>query len=308
MLRYIAAAAMLKMFSNSLTKKLYRRLGNEFGNKKRLNSSIPDSYINRIKRLLSLSKKYNIVRDGDQLLEIGTGWVHWEALSLKLFFDIKATLYDIWDNRQFDALKKYCLDFSQLLDGEIDFDPERKDRAHHLIKRILLLNSFEQLYDLLDFKYIVDPKGNISCFKNESFDVVISAGVLEHIDRKLIAECIKRIYLILKPGGYSIHSISMADHLSFFDKNTHPKKYMQFSDRIWKFCFENHVQYFNRIQKSEWLSLFNESGLKLIEERSARGHLSKVSSKVRLNKKYRNMDEDDLWCIHLSILHVRAPS
>ena len=43
--------------------------------------------------------------------ELGTGWIHFYSLYLRLFFDFRGTLYDVWDNRQLHALKRI---FSQL--------------------------------------------------------------------------------------------------------------------------------------------------------------------------------------------------
>ena len=61
----------------------------------------------RVKRMLRLQKNYNIVHHGDRILELGTGWLHWEALTLRLFYDIEAVLFDVWDNRQLGGLKNY---------------------------------------------------------------------------------------------------------------------------------------------------------------------------------------------------------
>ena len=304
MIKYLTAAACLKLCSSSsLMKRCYRFLGNEFGSKRRIQSHLPGYYVDRVKRYLSLCKKYNAIKDGDKLLEVGTGWIHWESLSLSLFFDIKATLFDIWDNRQLSALKKYCLWFDAMIDKEIDFDPERKARAHRIIKSITLADNFEDLYDLLNFEYLINPEGKLDNFRDESYNIIISGGVLEHVNRVYISEYINNLGRLLKQDGYSIHSINITDHLSMYTNRVSLKNYLQYSDKIWKTYFENDVQYFNRIQKTEWLELFSRSGLELIEEQSDYLNISDL----RIDKQYEVLSKEDLACIHIKLLHTKRP-
>jgi len=108
MVKYFIIGTALKLFSCcSIMQRFYRFLGNTCGMRKRLTSGIPPYYIERIKHTQNLCANYNIFQDGDRIIEIGTGWVHWEAITIRLIFNIKAVLFDIWDNRQFAALKKY---------------------------------------------------------------------------------------------------------------------------------------------------------------------------------------------------------
>ena len=57
------------------TKKLYREIGNflQYHLMKRKNIK---TRIRRGTLLVDLCNKYNIVNEGDKLLEIGTGWIH----------------------------------------------------------------------------------------------------------------------------------------------------------------------------------------------------------------------------------------
>jgi len=57
---------------------------------------MPGYYPDRVKRMLRLQKNYNIVHHGDRILELGTGWLRWEALTLRLFYDIEAVLFDVY--------------------------------------------------------------------------------------------------------------------------------------------------------------------------------------------------------------------
>ncbi len=110
-------------------------------------------YAKRIRRMLRLAKQYGVVQNGDRVLELGTGWCHWEALTLRLFFDIEAVLFDVWDNRQLASLKNYLSQLGELLKSgdRLGLSPAELNRAESLITKILKVGSFEELYGLLGF-------------------------------------------------------------------------------------------------------------------------------------------------------------
>src|SRR5258707_4556335 len=145
MVKYITTAVALKCFSSSaLMRNLYRRLGNTVGNKRRSSGAMPDYYPERVKRMLRLQKQHNIVSNGDRILELGTGWLHWEALTTKLFFDIQAVLFDVWDNRQLTALKNYAAQLSPiLLKDNLGLPSEQLERAQSLLRAIGSIDTFE---------------------------------------------------------------------------------------------------------------------------------------------------------------------
>ena len=95
-------------------------------------------------------------------------------------------------------------------------------------------------------------------------------------------------------------TIDISDHLAKYDQGVSKKNYLKYSDAIWKLCFENHVQYFNRIQRDEWLSLFSQAGFELLEEKPLFQPVP-----MRINKKYGKMDRKDLECTNLIIVHRR---
>jgi SAM-dependent methyltransferase len=299
MVKYCLTAMALKGFSYSpLTRRIYRRLGNNIGGKKRATSPMPSYYIDRINRMLRISRRFGLPKAGTRLIELGTGWCHWEALTTRLFFDVQATLYDVWDNRQISALKYYLEQLDGSL-GALEIDDAQRANAHKMITEIKKVENYEQLYQLLGFEYVVDPEGKLSQIEKGSYDVAVSAGVLEHVYAKDAAEIAAGIAASLKPGGISIHSINIRDHLYLYDRTVSPKQYLQYSERVWNLCFQNDVQYINRIQRSEWLDLFNKSGLELLEEQVEKEDLSRV----KVSTAYRKYEEEDLRCGGLKIVH-----
>jgi SAM-dependent methyltransferase len=304
MVKYITTAVALRGFSYSpATRSLYRSLGNRAGNKRRSSGPMPGYYPERVKRMLRLQRQYKIVREGERIMELGTGWLHWEALTLRLFCDIEALLIDVWDNRQLGGLKNYIRQLKPMLDDGFELSEAEVKRAQSLIETILKVESFSELYELLGFEYVVESSGSLAQFPSGSFQLVVSGGVLEHVKREALPTLIGETRRILKPGGWAVHSIDTADHLEHYDRKVSPKMYLSFSEETWTRLFENEVQYINRMQRGEWLELFKANGFDLIEEEARRIDISGL----RLANRYMQMEPGDLECTVLKVA-LRKPS
>jgi SAM-dependent methyltransferase len=155
----------------------------------------------------------------DRLLEIGTGWLHWESTIIRLFYDVEITLFDFWDNRQFGAFQQYFGQLEDIIDRELDMDPMQHERVHGLLRGISKASSFDDVYNLLGFQYVINPSGTFKQFQDESFALIFSCNVLEHVDRDILPEFVRDFYRLLKPRGYSIQQIDLGDHLSYYDQS-----------------------------------------------------------------------------------------
>lgn len=293
MLKYVTTAMALKAFSATpLTKRLYRSLGNRVGNERRRTGPMPRYYVDRVQRMLNLLDQHQIVSDGDRILELGTGWLHWEALTLRLFLDVEAVLFDVWDNRQLGALKNYVHQLSPILPELKGISPERLRRAQALTADIERVHSFEELYRLMAFTYVVEPSGSLAQFSPGSFQLVVSAGVLEHVYEQIVPPVIASTHRILRPGGWAVHSIDTSDHLSHYDRSVSPKRYLGFSEPTWRWVCDNDVQHINRIQRGEWLDIFARAGFEVVDEDSRRVDISDLTPVGR----FAAHSGDDLAC------------
>ena len=299
MVKYFLTAVTLKAFSATpVTRRAYRNLGNTLGARRRATETIPGYYLDRINRMLRIARRYGIPKDGTKMVEIGTGWCHWEALTARLFFDVSGILYDVWDNRQMDALKNYVRQLDSSLD-QLDIDTRQRTAAHQMISEIKAVTDYETLYKLLGFEYVLDPPGKLDAVAKGAFDLVVSGGVFEHIYAKDAPDFVRAMGGLLKPGGYSLHSINIRDHLYQYDPKASRKQYLQYSNRVWKTCFANDVQYINRIQHSEWLEIFKNAGLTLVEEEVEPEDLSGL----KIAEDYARLEREDLSCGGLHLLH-----
>jgi len=299
MIKYHVTALALKGFSCCKpARSLYRGLGNRLGGRKRTVGNMPPYYFERAQRNVAWCLKYAPLRADDLVVELGTGWVHWEALTLRLFFDFKAVLYDVWDNRQWSALKSFVRQlegrFGQkgFLEG-CDFD-----RARSVIRKIEGAGSFEELYEMLGFRYVLDSAGLMECLPRNTFRLAISAGVMEHISEATAGQFVSNMASLLIAGGVGIHSINIRDHLSQYDPSASLKQYLTYSERRWKLCYENAVQYINRIQRSNWLRMFADAGFSVLEEASSYADLTAL----RIHPRYEGLSQKDIDCTSLVLI------
>ncbi|HXG00530.1 MAG TPA: hypothetical protein VNL69_07080, partial [Bacteroidota bacterium] len=79
------------------------------------------------------------------------------------------------------------------------------------------------------------------------------------------------------------------------------KNYLRYSDTVWRLLFQNDVQYFNRIQRSEWRKYFADAKFELVEERSEPIDLSRQ----KISRSFAHFDRDDLSCLTLKVVYTK---
>ena len=301
MLRYAAVAAASKAFSLSpTTRRVYRRLGNVALARQRTGHGPTQPYLDRSRRLVELCDRHAALRPGDRVLELGTGWLHWEATVLRLFFDVRVTLFDVWDNRLFSTYLDWVARFGEHLTDPAwsDLDPSRLVHARELVERIGRVGSFDELYALLGFTYVLEPHGRLEGL-DRAYALVVSADVMEHIPAADLPTCLAACHDRLVPGGYAIHQIDLVDHFHYFDPTTSPKHHFRYDDRAWRRWFDSDVQYVNRVQPPTWRQLFADAGFRTVEEQ----RISRPLGPVPRAPEFADLDTDDVDCLQLVTVH-----
>lgn len=290
MLRYYLAATALRIASlNATTRSAYRLFANQVGGRQR-RRAVRSGYINRAQENLAFVEAQGGIRDGMRVLEIGTGWVHWEALFTRLFYDVELVLFDVWDNRQFDGFINYSRQLRTRLAAEVPRPADQIARAEALLDKIIACGSFDEFYALVGARYVLEPSGSMAAIADKSIDLAISSDVLEMIDARALPAVASDIFRVLKQGGLTTHQIVFGDHLRIYDRAVHPKQYMAFTDRQWLRWFENEVQYTNHWQHSDFVRLFKEAGFEFSDERIVE---SCDSATLALAPRYAGYDRKD---------------
>ena len=99
---------------------------------------------------------------------------------------------------------------------------------------------------------------------------------------------------------FCYNSINIRDHLYQYDSSVSRKQYLHYPHWVWGFCFENDVQYINRIQRSEWLELFRKAGLVLVEEKVEMEDLSGLKVAIGLSGSTKKLT---MRCGGLDLVH-----
>jgi len=302
---YCAVGLSLKAVgATPTTRYFYRILSNLVSGRRQRSGRMPLHYISRLVRDLKIIDRHGILQAGDHLLEIGSGWCHWEAIKLRLFFDVRCTLFDVWDNRQFAAMLSYVRQLDRALSNGLLAGDRRVQRARALIAAILRANSFEELYYLLNFEYLLDAGGRCTPVSSRSFKLVISTATLEHIAVKDVPGAIHNLSRLVAPGGWVIHRWNLDDHISHYTGNSQ-KEYLRFSPAAWSLIGDNQVQRINsnRIPRSEWLRLFRESGLSVVQDDSVFLRSDQIPQP---HKQFNTWSNHDRRCIRMSLLMQRT--
>jgi len=299
---YQSVAIVLKAFSATRgTRKTYRWLGNQLGQSQR-KKAFSLYYLERGKWLLDRVAEMGLVLDtGSSALEVGTGWMHFYAIFLRLFSTPQITVFDVTDNRQLSALQGTFYRLPEYLKTHFSLDKTGNDAVQKLTRQIAAVSAFDELYKLLGFTYRIDPNGDLGSFADDSFDLLFSFDVLEHIPHDNLGNSIGSYYRVLKPGGYSIHQIGLDDHLAHYDRKASRKQFLSYSESEWKLRFENQVQYFNRVPYSEFLTCFENCGFRQVQARVLRepGALRGLS----VAKQYHNLSMEDLEATRAFLVH-----
>ena len=222
MIRYLTAAVGLKAFSlNGTTRSAYRKIGNTLGQKKRLKRSDITVYKERGDLIVQYARKYELLSKNLSAVEIGTGWTNWFGLYLALHAEknINLELFDVWDNRQLQALKNSFGELAQIWERNSDISVQQRNRLSSLLKA----NSFDEIYNQFNANYTLDSNGSLDTYPNNTYDLVFSFHVMEHIGREIIDDTIGQMYRLLKPGGYCIHQVGIDDHLAHYDNKASKK-------------------------------------------------------------------------------------
>ena len=293
------------------TRRAYRKYGNEFESWRRGRQGLSVRYVDRARLITSFVERYVDLPPGSEVLEIGTGYVHWSALILKLMADVNATLFDVVDNRFLDVFKMYAAELAPQLET-LGLPSNRLEEARSILASLSDASSFDEVYADLSWKYIIDEAGTMAGLPADSFDFVVSSDVLEHIDRDIVGSFVDQMFRLVKPGGLVLHAIDLCDHLSYFDPKAPAKAYCRFDGPTWDRWFNSKTQYINRIQRPQWLSLFERAGFECVAEEPVsdlewrRRPIKDPLGITRVHRSYADLTQLDLQTTTLVVV-LRKP-
>lgn len=136
----------------------------------------------------------------------------------------------------------------------------------------------------------------------DSFDLVVSNNVLEHVSAEVMRDILTEFRRVLKPTGVHSHFIDMSDHFAHLDNSITIYNFLRFSSRQWK-MLDNAVQPQNRWRLSDYLNLFQDLGWRPEQKRLREGNMEALQG-IKLAPEFRAKDPVDLAASHVHLVHL----
>jgi len=130
---------------------------------------------------------------------------------------------------------------------------------------------------------------SLRSLKDNSFDIIYSQAVLEHIKRNEFSETIRQCRRLLKPGGIMSHVIDFKDHLGGGLNNLRIPSSLW--ERAW-FASKGNF-YTNRLRYSEVIRIFEDYGFVVKVVEVNRFETIQIQKK-HLAREFSDLSEDDL--------------
>jgi SAM-dependent methyltransferase len=118
----------------------------------------------------------------------------------------------------------------------------------------------ENMLKSKNIEYVIYD-GSVLPFSDESFDIIISFTVYEHI--RYPKTTVSDTFRVLKKGGELVHCIDLGDHFSYGVNEDLLFNCLQYSETIWNAMTWNRSTYVNRLRKTDWLKLHESAGFKI---------------------------------------------
>jgi hypothetical protein len=267
-----------------------------------------ENNVRHLCNLVETTRKFGLQIDGSVAVEVGTGWAPTLPVGMYLV-GAEVHTYDHMRHLRATSLNK-------VLDFYPEFFPRISERLGIapavLHERLAQLRQGEKQpvcdwLNRVNIHYHAPGDAGVTALAPNSVDLHFSIAVLEHISEANVKRILLEAQRILKPGGLSYHHIGLHDHLTETDMAATKINFLKFNDLTWRFLGQNRIQFHNRMRQSEFVNIFQERDLDILQCESDVDEASvRALSSMRLNKKYRSFNPADLATYVMTIC-VRKP-
>src|SRR3954467_15551987 len=149
---------------------------------------------------------------GAEILEFGSGWQPTIPLLFSLAGASRVVMADtqrLMDAATFSGTAHSLIPHAPMIAQRLNID-ESKVRAALADAP----GDFDQLLKHFRFDYIAPCDVSSPHFPEQTFDVVASRAVLEHVPASVLRPLLGRVFHLLRPGGFTCHAIDNSDHWS----------------------------------------------------------------------------------------------
>ena len=94
-------------------------------------------------------------------------------------------------------------------------------------------------------------------------DAVTNTATLEHIPEPAIAQIMREMFRVLRPGGLLSCEIDLSDHFSHSDPSISPWHFLRYGERAWRWL-NSDLLYQNRMRASVHVALIRAAGFEIV--------------------------------------------
>ena len=138
--------------------------------------------------------------------------------------------------------------------------------------------------------YIIQRDSSRLILPPHSIDYHISRCVFEHIPPKVLERMVHESKKLLRIDGLLLHLVDFSDHFSHSDKSISSVNFLQYSECVWSLLAGNRFMYHNRLRIDDFLMMFSDAGLRIVEQEVEIDEkaLRSLKEGFRLDKRFRN--------------------
>jgi SAM-dependent methyltransferase len=134
-------------------------------------------------------------------------------------------------------------------------------------------------------------------FRDDHFDYVYSNASFEHFQEP--ARVVHEVHRVLKPGGYTAHTIDLRDHADF----SKPRQFLQIAPEIYRFASPHET---NRWRASDFERAFRSAGFRTCEVLINEASEIKDEEFEKLDSHFRtNFSREDLAILGITVLAAK---
>lgn len=144
-------------------------------------------------------------------------------------------------------------------------------------------------------EYRVGGLRGLAALRDESADLCLSMGRLEHLSEDDLGHLLREMHRILTPHGVASHIVDHRDHYWHYDKSTiHCFHHLTYSDERWERVCGKGKGYRNRLLEPDYLRLFEEGGFEVVADRHLHSEDAEGIDPTTLWGPFASLSREDL--------------
>jgi SAM-dependent methyltransferase len=205
---------------------------------------------------------------GKRFLEVGTGHLANVPTALWLMgagetvtVDVNHYLSETLMAESMEYLRQHVAEISSLFGSRAD-DPDFTRRLRHVLE---FRGGSAELLETMNVRYLCPCDATALPIPDDSFDFHISNTVFEHIPPAVLSGILREARRILSNDGMVVHIVDLSDHFSHDDRSIPAVHFLRYTDEEWNRIAGNRFMYQNRLRAPDYLEIFREAGVTMLE-------------------------------------------